>query len=118
MGINNFSCITIYNIEKKEPIAIFDSYSNANRYLFENNKNPESSYRKIWYAHQSKKKLKTDRFDFIVCFRTANDIQLKLLNDMDWYIYPDYPIPIEIKMKGFRDSRYSLWQKHCKEKMK
>ena len=26
--------------------------------------------------------------------------------------------PKEIKMKGFTESRTSLWQKHCKEKWK
>ena len=98
MKINSASAVTIYNVEKKEPIAIFSSYSYAKKYLFENCS--EKNYRKILYAHKSKKKIKTDIFDFFICLRTPNDIQLKLLADDDWYIYNDYPIPKEIKMKA------------------
>lgn len=82
--------ISIYNTEKKEFIGVFINYAVAARYVF--NEKSTWNHNRIWHAFALKSRLKKNTiFDFPIAVRAANDKQIELLGDADYYISEPYP---------------------------
>lgn len=106
MKANDSRPVSIYNIQKKELIAVFASPTIAIRYLYDT---PSVSNKRSVYQYISRKvKMKSTRFDFDVAIRYANEQQIKMLNGEDYKIMEGYFVPHHTKMKGFTETKETL----------
>lgn len=82
--------IAIYNIKKKELVAIFENLSEASKYLFPLLDRTKTTG-KLFFAIKNKSKLDNTIFTFKVAIRYANSEQRTLLKKDQWYICLSYP---------------------------
>jgi len=91
--------IALYNTEKKELFAIFRYKNHVARYIFE-----KYDCYKSQRIEESLSRLgcisKGTIFNFKVTLRYANDKQIEMLGDSDYFILYGYPEPIKTRMKN------------------
>jgi arylamine N-acetyltransferase len=105
--------IVLYNADKQEMIGIFLTSATAMRYIYEMNKCGNTS--NICSALKYKTKIRNSRFDFPIAVRYANDEHKITLDNKNYKIMYDYPLPRDTKINGYDSSR-SILQKQFNER--
>lgn len=93
--INYTFPIAVYNCDKKNVIGLFNSFTLAARYLF----NDPIKARNLNSGLRLKCRVTTPIAK--VAVRACNEEQRKELGDNDFIILNDYPMPVCGQMKGY-----------------
>lgn len=98
--IQNERSIAVYNPEKQELIGVFKTPTMAAKYLMSGD--IRYGCQRVRSALHSKGKTKATRINLKVAIRYANESQLLLLTDNDWWIHKDYPSVHQQRMEGMK----------------
>ena len=114
--ISQDHCLSIYNSEKRELIAIFSDLVLLSKYLSYNKTTKERIRNVIYQAWRKKSCIgkSTTCLNIKLAIRTANKDQLLLLDNNPYILLVDYIPQIPFNMLITYDaSRIELYEEHC-----
>ncbi len=108
--------LVLYNAEKQEIVGYFSTPSLAGRYIFGNSKQCNRRCQLVYYSANNRGKILKSELPFKCAVRYANKEQAEILGGNDYLIVNGYKKPSDTYMKGFADTRLSLYKAHCELK--